>query len=215
MRHQYSLVLAGFVLIAGAVPSGQERQIGLKAGVSVASIAGDAGGDAALPYDVRTGLTGGAFAVFPMRRRVALQVEAILTDKGGALPVNDPSIIQGEISERLRFQYLDLPVLARLTGPRVKSATLYGFAGPTLSVRLSARYQTAMTGAGSYGFEYDIGQDVRRFDVGLTAGAGADIGPRLVIDARYTRGFTDLYDVAAGVPLRNRGFLVTAGFRIF
>jgi hypothetical protein len=215
MRNRCSLLFAGFSLVAGvAAADPQERQIGLKGGVSVASLAGDAGGVGALPYDPRTGLTGGVFAVFPMHKRLALQVEAILTDKGGTLPVNDPGIIQGAANERLRFQYLDFPVLARITGPRVRSAILHGFAGPMLSVRVSARYQTAFMGAGSYGFEYDIGQDVGRFDLGLTAGAGVDIG-RLVMDARYTRGFTDLFDAAGSAPVRNRGFLMTAGVRIF
>jgi hypothetical protein len=209
--HRQRLAIVGLVLVlAGGLATAQERQVGVKAGIAVSSLEqpGSEG------YDVRTGLAGGAFAVIPIHKRTAIQAEVLLIEKGGTRGLIDPAIIQGDVSEKLQFQYLDLPILLRVTGPGAGNASLHGFVGPTLSVRTSAKYQTALSGTGTFGFEYNIGEEAKRFDVGLSVGAGADIGRRLVIDARYTHGFMDVLD-EDNESLRNRGFLVTAGFRIF
>jgi hypothetical protein len=216
MTDRRCLLFVGVLVLTGAaVASAQQRQIGLKAGVSLATLEPRADAVAPGSYDVRTGLTGGVYAVFPVHRRLALQIEALFTEKGGTQPLDDPRIIQGTVAERLRFQYLDLPVLARLTGPRIGSASLHAFGGPSFGIRTSASYQTAFAGAGDFGIEYDIASEVRRFDMALSAGLGADIGSRLVIDGRYSWGLRDVVDGSVVSRVRNRGFLITTGMRIF
>ena len=192
----------------------QDRQIGLKAGASVATLQREhtqVGDD---PFGTRTGLTIGGFALLPVRNRVALQLEALFTEKGASLPLRDPDIIQGSLSTRYDFQYLDLPVLVRVRGPRIRTATLHAFAGPSLGVRLSAKEQLVFETPAAAGFQRDLGDEMKFFDVGFAVGSGVEIG-RAVIDARYTWGFGDVLSDAAGTALSNRGFLITAGVRLF
>ena len=209
------LVIALIGIAAAGVPcaSAQERQFGGKAGASIASVSAEEGGDA---YGVRSGLTGGVFTVLPASRHLALQLEMLVTERGGSLPIDDPTIVQGSRKSRYLFQYLDVPVLARLTMSRSSARAIHAFAGPMVSVRTSAKAQDALVGlgGGAFGIEDDIGGSVKRFDAGLVVGGGVDVGRRLVIDGRYSwglldvnRGDTDVYRV------RNRGFAVMAGMR--
>jgi hypothetical protein len=216
MRRHLRLVLAGALVLGGSsLAAAQGRQIGLKAGASVATLHPEASQISGEPLEPRAGLTAGAFAVFPLQSRLAIQLEALFTDKGGTQAVPDPTILRGVLLDRLRFHYLDVPVLLRVSGPQAGSARLHGFIGPTLSVRLGAKYESALSASGSWGTEYDIAQDTRRFDAGLTVGGGAEFGPRLVLDARYTLGLADVLEEQLGTPVTNRGFLVTVGVRIF
>ena len=216
MRHGHWLLFTGLLVVGeGTVATAQERQIGLKAGASLATLERDRTQTGDEPYGGRTGMTAGPYAVLPVLDRLALQLEMLFTEKGGSLPLRDPSIVSGTITTRLRFHYMDVPALARVRGPRIKTTTLNAFAGPTLSVRLSARQQTVFTGEGAFGFERDLTEDMKRFDLALTVGAGAEIGSRMIMDARYTHGLNDVVADLAGARLSNRAFLITAGVRIF
>jgi hypothetical protein len=192
----------------------QERQIGLTFGASLASVERESGPAGQDPYDGRTGITGGAFIHLPVRGRIHLQVETLFTEKGGSVPLRDPSIISGSVTIRYKFHYMDVPVLARVRGPRLGSAHLHGFAGPTFSVRLAGEQQTVFAGEGAFGFERELGDEMDRFDAGMTAGAGVEIG-RALFEVRYTHGLKAVMTDLDGARLSNRGFLVTAGVRIF
>lgn len=167
-----------------------------------------------VPYDHRSGITGGAYLVQPLRGRIAAQFEMLFTEKGAALPFNPPSLIQGEMSIRYKFHYMDVPILARVQGPRVGGGRLHLFAGPTVSLRLSAKQQTAFLLGGAAGFERDVGSEMDRMDLGMTAGAGLDIG-RAAFDVRYTHGLNDVLADLAGARVGNRNILITGGFRVF
>jgi hypothetical protein len=209
------LALTGLLLLASSATGlAQDREVGLKVGASVATLDRDetqAGHD---PFRRRTGLTAGTFAVVPVRSRLALQLELLFTEKGGSVPLHDPRIIQGSMSTRYKLHYMDLPVLMRIQGPRVRTAATNVFMGPTVSIRLSAKEQTVFELERPAGFERELGSEARRTDVGLTVGGGTQLG-RMLLDARYTWGFADALVEGGGATLTNRGLLITAGFRIF
>lgn len=214
MRYHGYWVLSAFLLVVGSTTAAaQERQIGVKAGASLATLERERTQTGDEPYGGRTGLTLGPYLVLPFHDRVAFQLEMLLTEKGGSVPLRDPFIVSGGATTRFKFHYMDVPALARARGPRIKSASLHGFAGPTVSIRLNARRQTVFRGAGSFGLEREV-DDMKLFDLGLTVGAGAEI-QRMVVDARYTHGLNEVVSDLAGARLSNRAFLVTAGFRIF
>jgi hypothetical protein len=87
--------------------------------------------------------------------------------------------------------------------------------GPFLGVRLSAHRQSKVaTDFVNQGIVDDIGEFVKRFDFGVVAGAGVDIGRRLVIDGRYSWGLANVNrDAADPTRIRTRLFSVTGGFR--
>jgi hypothetical protein len=207
---------AAFLLISfSAAAIAQERELGLKVGASIATLDRESSQTGDDPYSSRTGLTGGAYALLPLHDRFGVQFEMLSTEKGGSLPLHDPMIVQGSVTTRFKFHYLDLPILARVRGPRIGPTSLHAFAGPTLSMRLSAKQQTVFDFAAPAGFELDLGSEMKRFDLGLTFGGAVQIGRRLSFDARYTQGFNDVLVEEGGSALSNRGLLVTAGVRVF
>jgi hypothetical protein len=139
----------------------------------------------------------------------------MVSNKGGSQRFEDPAVLQGNVAERLRLRYLDVPLLARVAGPRVASASLYGLAGVTLSLRLSAAHQLAVSDLGVFGVETAIDSEARRLDEAITIGAGADIGRRLVVEGRYSHGLAEVFHDDFGLRVKNRGFLLTVGARIF
>lgn len=214
MRRPPWLLLLGLLVGMDASRlAAQERQLGVKVGASLSTLHRDRP-TSELPYDHRPGITGGAYLVQPVRERIALQVEMLFTEKGASLPFNPPSLIQGEMSIRYKFHYMDVPILARVGGPRVAGGRLHVFAGPTVSLRLSARQQTVFLLGGAAGFERDVGSEMDRMDFGMTVGAALDIS-RMALDVRYTHGFNDVLGDLAGARVGNRNVLITAGVRFF
>ena len=209
--------LAAVLLNAGSTgATAQEREVGFTLGASVATLdraSTQAGDD---PFRTRTGMTAGAYALLPVRERVGVLFELLFTEKGASLPFHNPALVQGTMSTRFKFHYMDVPVLLRLRGPRIKGATLHAFAGPTMSLRLSAKRQTVFDLQSPAGFERDLeGDEIDRFDAGLTFGGALQLNRRLFFDARYTYGLNSVLADDNGTALSNRGLLVTAGVRVF
>lgn len=200
------------VMLAGATSPAlaQDRQFGVKAGVNVAATT-FSGDDPTDEYDERRpGWTAGAFGVLPLTTHVAVQIEALFSQKGSQVRVD-----AADARATLELDYLDFPVLARVSGPQSGRTRFHAFAGPSVAFRLAARRRLARTGESfSSGFVDNIEREVERFDFGVVAGAGADSGRRLVVDVRYSWGLTNLIDDApSGVAIKNRVLALMAGVR--
>ena len=204
-----ALMIGG--LLAGTVSGAlaQERQFGVKAGVNVAALSFSGNPEGSYD-DKRIGLTAGAFTVLPLAGPLALQLEGLFSQKGASLTVEE-----ADVSAALEIDYLDFPVLARFNGPALGTTRLHGLAGPMISYRMGAKSRLSYTG---FDFEEgsldNIEDDVVRFDLGLVVGAGADIGRRLVVDARYAWGLRNAFkDPIAGEDVKHRVLTVMAGVR--
>ena len=202
-------LLVGLMLLGDTTAAmAQERQLGGKIGGSYARLRFEpADGDFT---GGRLGVTGGGFAVLPLNARFAMQIEALFSPKGASEPLEG---FDGTIT--LQLDYLEIPVLLRVTGPTIASNRLHLFAGPSAGVRLNAKRQTKFVGDSlSSGVVEDVGDFVKRYDLGVVAGAGLDIGRRLMIDGRYTWGLTNVNrDELNPATIKTRLFSVMAGFR--
>jgi hypothetical protein len=216
MRH--SLLFPAVILLLGAASvaaHAQEREIGGKLGASVATMGRDVTQSSDDPFRARTGITAGAYLFQPLADRFGVQFELLFTEKGGSVAFHEPSIVQGTMSTRYKFQYMDIPVLARVRGPRIRGMDVNVFGGPTMSLRTSAKRQRVFDLETPVGFEGDLGGETKRFDFGFTFGGLAQVNRRLSFDVRYTHGLTGVVDDDNGVALSNRGLLITAGIRVF
>ena len=206
-----SIVCAVMVILAGSASSAlaQERQIGIKAGVNVASLVFD-GADADSYNERRVGFLAGGFGVWPLGGPTALQVEALFSQKGAKF-----SESLENLEATLELDYLDLPVLLRVQGPVFGSNRLHFFGGPSVSFRLAARSKLSSTGQQfDQGSIDNIEDDIEPFDFGILAGAGIDIGRRIVIDARYSWGLSTINkDTSDGIEIKNRLFSIMGGVR--
>lgn len=203
------VAIGAFMALVCALPAAaQERQFGAKIGPTFATAAiapdGANGG-----YGVRTAVAGGGFLVLPARARLALQIEALFSPRGATLDLDDENI-----AVTLQFDYLELPVLARVTAIRASGYSLHLFGGPSGSIRMSAKQRVSTTGPGfAQGFNEDISADVARFDAGLIAGAGVDVGSRWLVDGRYYWGLTDINRGPDDAKIRTRALTITGGVR--
>lgn len=192
------LVLAG----VGNAFAQQPAAFGVKVGANFANLNFDGEG-ADISLDRRTGLIGGLFVVVPADRQLALQAEALFSQKGAQSE-------EGDASGSIKLNYLEVPILARISSPASNGTSFHLLAGPSLGFRTSAKAESSFDGEEE---SEDIDDDVKRFDLGLVIGAGVEFG-RLVVDGRYTWGLTDLNkEEEEGIKIKNRVFSVMAGFR--
>lgn len=206
------VALMGLVLLLScgiARAHAQKRQFGAKVGPTIATLV-DEVSDENEGYDRRVSLGGGGFVVLPLGGRTAVQIEALFTPKGGKLLQETD-----DVTATLILDYIEVPLLVRVTANRSSSVSIHVFGGPSAGVRINAKQQVAYTGGViRSGFSDDISSEIARFELGLVAGGGVDVGRYGVIDARYFWGLTDVNRNASdGNRIRNRGLTILAGLR--
>jgi hypothetical protein len=205
------VAVTGLVLLLScciAAVHAQPRQFGGKVGPTIATLL-DEVSDENEGYDHRVSLGGGGFVVLPLSGRTAVQIEALFTPKGGKL------LQETDVTATLILDYIEVPLLGRVTANRSSSVSFHVFGGPSAGVRINAKQQVAYTGGAiRSGFSDDISSEIARFELGLVAGGGVDVGRYGVIDARYFWGLTDVNRNATdGNRVRNRGLTILAGLR--
>jgi hypothetical protein len=176
--------------------------IGVRGGINLATATFD-GQDATTTLDTGIAPVGGAFMTVPLASWFGLQPEALYSVKGPRLKI-------GAVESRLLIDYLEVPLLGRFTRRRDQRIGYYFIGGPSLGVRLRARSRTDFGGAVE---DVDLSDEVERFDLGVVAGGGFEIGV-VVIDGRYTHGLRDIdQDKTDDVALTNRAWSISAGVR--
>ena len=201
---------AGLLLILtlpAASAIAQEREFGAKLGPNFSVLALDADFEGE-DYDRRIAIAVGGFLVLPVARHISVQIETLFNPKGAKLHDEEFGA-----TSTLLLNYLEFPVLARVSGPGPRS--LHAFAGPYFAIRVGATRQISTSGPGfTAGERTDMGDEVERFDTGLVAGGGFHLGQYMVIDARYSWGFRDVNtDTTDGIHFRHRVLTVLAGMR--
>ena len=130
-----STLLAMSVLACPAATTAQSLWLGAKAGLDRAAWTGDFGVPFN-PFGTRTGLTAGATVSLGLKDIVALQLEALYSEKGAAGP--------GEF--RASVAYLELPLLVKVALPpralNIRPIALAGLA-PALEISCGVLAQPA------------------------------------------------------------------------
>ena len=198
MTTRLSAALVAILICSAAPVFGQGFSMGVKAGGSFANVEFDPSNDTSARWFPVAGL----FATFAPHWGVSLQPEVIYSMKGARLGgTGAPTLVM--------LDYVEMPLLGRVSMTAF-GRRLYIIAGPSFAVRVRARTRTTFTDVTE---EIDIGDQVKRFDVGLAGGGGVEFGA-LVFDARYTFGLTDIdKDKTDTATAHNRVFSLTGGWR--
>ena len=162
------------------------------------------------PFDPRVGFTAGAAASVRLWGPVGLQSEALYSQKG----------IRGADSFAMRLDYVETPILLRVTGRGsrpVRGVALMGVA-PAFEVSCTGRRRPfsipeVVPPVGP--LDCNNYRD-RRWDFGLVGALGADVrlGSRTwTAEVRYTHGVSDLTAEWDFVRTTNRSLAVLVGFR--
>ncbi|MES2478354.1 MAG: porin family protein [Bacteroidota bacterium] len=122
----------------------------------------------------------GLFAKLPIARYLAIQPELYFTTKGAEITYNNP-FVSGV--GRFRYNYIEMPILLVIN--LNENFNIHG--GPYAAYMVSGDV-TNKSGNSLFNFEDNINtDDYNKFDVGVAAGAGIDIGA-VGLGARYSYG---------------------------
>jgi len=204
---RYSLYL--FLIISSlcfAASLTAQVSLGFKAGVNLAQQSIEEI-DLTIDSDEITGYTWGAFLEIPIgESNIYLQPEFLLLQKGGKLSA--PNL-------KTTLNYIEVPILLKLKLLNSSLLNINILGGPTFGYATSGE-----TTQNSTIVKINFGNDnIKRFDLGVHAGAGAvlQLGSLGIFgDIRYLFGVSDLDETEART-VKNKGLLVSAGlqFRLF
>ncbi|NOT34911.1 MAG: outer membrane beta-barrel protein [Candidatus Eisenbacteria bacterium] len=203
-----ALTLACMVTVSSTPPAQAGTEFGIKAGVTGATLTGDIA-DVTDP-ERTTGITGGLMLAIKLPGDLfAIQGEALYVKKGAkwtdlASSPSPPFSSDGEVN----LEYIELPVLARMSLPLGLPLSPFIVAGPTFGYSISAKFKPEDTTLD----EQDLKDQIKKLDTGFAVGAGARLGPA-TLEARYGSSLSDVQeDNGAALPTKNSVFTVMAGF---
>jgi hypothetical protein len=185
-----SLAALALLIVPALVPAQRRPQVGILLGASRATFVGDDAGD----LDHRDGFVAGVSAVVPLGGGLALQPELHFAQKGARIPEDRSPPGRGAL--RLRFDYLEAPLLLRYAPPIGGSVRPHLLVGPTVAWRVQCEARNADGDAGCTG-DSGLTEFPRRGDIGASIGAGIDLPLGTLTGTaslRYTRGFRDVVD---------------------
>lgn len=167
--------------------------------------------------DYKAGLTAGGFVTYSIKNTFGFTAKILYTEKG--MKTDEFGV---DVAEKLN--YLEIPVLARVFFNREGTVRPNVFLGPSFGFLTGSKwkiddgdYESIEDSEAQELFgDVDSYKDVyNTFDFGLSAGLGVNVRVAeqmyLIIDARYTYGFTDIYKNSDGSSNNNQGVAVSAG----
>lgn len=167
---------------------------GVTAGVSIADMWGDdIGGTSA-----QAGFTGGLFLNYRAHPFFSLQPEIRFTSKNSEVA---SGMLGEEATTDYEFGYLEIPVLLKGHIPTGSLVSPNIYAGPSLAFKL---YGDAN--------DTDLDDNLKETDFGFAFGTGIDIYQNINLDARYTLGIVNVFDVPNDPSAKNGTFNVTLGY---
>ena len=150
-----------------------QAQFGVKAGLNyVNNETKDVPAGVGMPSDYRFGYHAGLYSSIGLTNKFSLRPELLFSNKG--------TDFGGKDNQVLHLNYINLPVLASYH--ICKSFTI--MAGPELGYLLSAKVKSDSETRDVRSFHKN------EFDLGLSLGLGYAFAEKLMVEVRYTRGFS-------------------------
>jgi len=208
-----TLWIAGPMLCMGSPASAQfPGRYGIRAGVNMSAFTGGFG-DLVEP-DSRVAANIAFVYEYDFVSKLSLHTGVGYSGKGGVShsqgtdPLGNST---GTFEDTWSFEYLEVPLLLRARTPSLGRATFFGELGPLLDFRLSGKFETASPSVG----DVSLTSRMNTVDLGFGAGLGVELpaGPgRFGLEARYTRGFDDLYDVSGTLTTINQAWTFAVAY---
>ena len=187
------------VCISGALEIGG----GPKVGLNVANLHGDDAGSAL----TKIGFCAGAFLNVGLNNVFSFQPEVIYAQKGARWTGNNP--YYGTVEAKVSFDYLEIPLLLRLSWPSPGKTIPYFCMGGFYATNLSAVASVRVMGL----FTKEDIEDIKSSDYGLVFGAGLDFmlsQCKFFGEVRYTLGLTTIDDT--GYDIKTNALSIAAGY---
>jgi len=199
MKRMAAMVLAG-VVVAGSAAADFEK--GVKAGVNIATLSGDAVKDAKSV----TGIVGGVFLSVGFGP-LAVEPDILFTQKGATF---NQDVLGTAIKFTQDFSYIDIPVLLKYNIIPAGPVKPYIGAGPAVSFLMSAKSKAEIAGATN---TTDVKDALQSYDYSVVVDAGVTFSVavlKLSADVRYAIGLADI-SKTSGVSTKNSVISILAG----
>jgi len=208
MRLHRHPIAAALLLVILAAPASAEvpGRFGVRAGVNLSAFTGEFG-DLVGP-DQRVAANVAFVYEYDFVPWLSLHTGLGYSGKGGVTHsegTDEAGNPTGTSDETWSFDYLEVPVLMRGRMPAFGATHVFAELGPMIDVRLSGKIATGVPGVG----DLSLTSRMNTVDLGFGAGAGIEFpaGPgRLGLEARYTHGFDDLFDVSSTLSTINQAW---------
>ena len=208
------------LLIAASFTQFAMAQVAVKAGVNFANMIfeDDQEDIKDLVKNGATGFTGGLAFIIPINGVLAFQPEILYTQKGSE---RNYTVLGEDYSDKLQYNYIDIPVLLRLSlgGTYGEGLGLYVNGGVYVGYALNGKVEgTSPVGPYERDVKFDSEDREQRLDFGAVGGVGLSLGD-LFFEVRYLHGINNLLDNDANNnndpgfdKLQHRGVGLTAGW---
>lgn len=202
-----------------------QAQVAIKAGVNFASISESATLEEyeSLKNNSVAGFQAGLSFDLGLSDVFTIQPELLFIQKGGksTYVINE----NNKVVSRLYYNYVEVPVLAKLKFYKEDGGGFYLLGGPFVGLAIGGKSKTTVTLLGNtttsedeFNFDNDDEADrQRRTDWGVSFGGGVKFG-HMFLDARYNLGINNLLDTDANNQnddkpyRRTRGLGLTLGY---
>jgi hypothetical protein len=200
--------LAVLLLLSSFAPRAHATGVlGVKGGVSFSHVTADL-----FDTDSRSGFVGGAYGAFDLSPNLAFQPELLFVRKGARLFSTDitiEGITFGRIGSTLDVDYLEIPLLLRVSAPSSGPIDLRLLAGPVVALKVNE--QVSFDGLFGVSLPTD---EVKSSDFGMAVGGALAVrngGVNVVGEGRYTFGLSNISDIPFGGDVKNGAFYATLG----
>ncbi len=201
MRH-VTLVFTTVILLFSATFYGQENEakLGLKAGLNFSNIASGQLNDGSIP---RVGVLLGIMGEFPLNPTISFAPELAYSNQGSVRRFDE---MGSNFTNRTHINYINVPLLFKYYLNPSFAMDL----GPYVGVNIISK---AVSRGGGNRFSENI-DGINLIDAGLSGSISYSLSTNYFIAARYSRGFTSVFDNTAdlnGLQARNSVFNLSFG----
>ncbi len=208
MKRSLLIALVAVIVSSAVAPRAHAgAAFGIKGGLSLSQVQADL-----FDTDNRTGFVGGVYGSLDLSPNIGLQPELLFVRKGAELfstNVTIGSLTFGNVGTTLDVDYLEVPVLLRLSAPSAGPVDLRLLAGPVASIKVNE--SLSVNGL----LNYSLGSDqVKSADFGVALGGAAAVkngNMNLVAEGRYTFGLSNVSDLPFGGDVKNGAFYAMLG----
>lgn len=211
MKQVIILCLSLVLFAAGSLSAGV-LDFGIKGGVNFANIHGEDVGDEG---DWKNGFAGGIFLDWGITPLFAIQTELLYVQDG-----SKEKFLESDW--HLKFNYLQVPVLAMIDLPVGGPLIPVLYAGPYISFLLDSKLTVEVDGNSA---TVSLKDYTKSYDTGFVFGAALDfgLGPvKMTIEGRYNLGLTEIDDGIGGgifniedaekTDMKNESWMIMLGF---
>ncbi len=205
------VALCAFLLLAAFMPrpaTAASIDLGVKGGLALSNLRWTGEG----PEEGWCNLTKpvfGVFAAFNLSQTFAIQPELYLWMAGAQI---EDSFEGDTFKMQFLFNYLHIPVLAKVHLIKEGKVRPILFAGPAFSFLMTAKQKAWYNGSPKG--EEDVKEYLKSTDLSAVFGGGLEFYLNkimLVLDVRYNLGFTNIDKESEDTTIKNKAIMIMAG----